>query len=465
MSVREADGSHAVVIGGSIAGLLAARALTGHFERITVVERDHLPDRAEFRPGTPQSRHIHVLLARGAQLLEQMFPGLSDELIAAGAISSEWPADVLALGRSGWTSRFSGGLRLLSFTHNLLEWALRRRLSTMAGTCFIMRNACIGLLSSRDSVRILGVRLRPRAGAGPEAKLAADLVVDATGRDSHAPVWLEALGYEAPRESRIDSLLGYSSRFYAPPPGLTADWKAIYLRGRFPENARGGVLMPVEGGRWLVTLTGIGTDCPPTDEAGFLEFARSLRSPVLYDAISEAEPLTPVRGFRRTDNRLRHYEELRRLPQRFVLLGDAVCAFNPVYGQGMTVAALGATVLDACLREQRRHARPDDLTGLASRFQRRLARANATAWLVATGEDLRYPTTSGARARLRTRLQHRYLDRVLDVALENARVNLASQRVLHMLAPPASLLHPAVAIPALRGRRQPALVAPPVAPP
>jgi 2-polyprenyl-6-methoxyphenol hydroxylase-like FAD-dependent oxidoreductase len=455
---------HAVVIGGSIGGLLAARALASHFRRVTIVERDDLPHGPGFRPGTPQSRHAHVLLAHGAQLMEEMFPGLADELICAGAVVTEWPADALALADHGWSPRFGGGLQLLSLTHQLLEWKLRQRLSALAGIEFLGGLCCIGLLASPDSAQVVGVVLRPRAAAGPEAELAADLVVDASGRASRAAGWLQEIGHEPPGETRIESSLGYASRFYSPPAGFTADWKAIYLGRSYPENPRSGVLVPVEGGRWLVTLTGRGSAAPQADEAAFLDFARRLRSSVLYEAIREAEPLTPVWGFRRTENLRRHYEAMRRRPEGFVVVADAACAFNPLYGQGTTVAAMGAEALDSCLREQRRRAPTGDFTSFGSRFQQQLARTAMPAWQVATSGDLKRQAAGGAGGMMQ-RLQRRYLDGVFAAALEDREVNLATLRVLHMLAPPASLLHPAVAVHALSGLRHCTPATDPVPPP
>jgi hypothetical protein len=200
-----------------------------------------------------------------------------------------------------------------------------------------------------------------------------------------------------------------------------------------------------------VALLGGGHDYPPTDEDGFLAFARGLRSPVLYEAIRRAEPLTPIHGYRRTANRRRHYERLRRLPERFLVTGDAACAFNPVYGQGMSVAAAEAGALDRCLHEGRRRSRPGGkLTGLPRRFQKEVAWSHAGAWTIASGEDLRYPTAEGARRDLPTRLTHRYFDRVVRTAMGDAAVNLAFVDVIGLLAPPASLFHPSVLLRVLR---------------
>jgi 2-polyprenyl-6-methoxyphenol hydroxylase-like FAD-dependent oxidoreductase len=445
--------SHAVVVGGSMAGLLAARVLAAHFDRVTIVERDTFPDGPEFRKGVPQARHVHVLLGRGQQLMEHYFPGLLADLAANGALTLMWPAEVLWLLPAGWCERFSPGSRFISMSRELLEWCVRRRLADSPRIRFLQEHDVTGLLTTPDGATITGVEHRARAqsadGLGPTERLLADLVVDASGRDSRMPRWLEALGYEPPQETRINAFLAYASRYYAPPEGFQADWKALFFHGKAPSIPRGGALFPVEGGRWLVTLAGIGGETPPLDEAGFLAFARSLRSPILYEAICRARPLSPIAGYRHTDNQCRHYERLRRWPERLLVTGDAVCAFNPIYGQGMTVAAVDALALHRCLRAQEQHHPNGDLSGLAWRFQKEVAEGSATAWLMATGEDLRYPTTEGARPGIVTRLLHRYLDRVNLAATHNARVNQAFGQVLNLLAPPSTLFRPKVLLPAL----------------
>ncbi|MBI3974706.1 MAG: 2-polyprenyl-6-methoxyphenol hydroxylase-like oxidoreductase [Chloroflexi bacterium] len=462
-------GTHAVVIGGSMAGLLGARVLATYFDRVTVIERDWFPEGPEFRAGVPQSRHLHVLLVKGLELLEQFFPGLRKDLLDAGAEIVRWPADVLWLSPVGWSRRFPKSLSLLSASRELFEWGVRRRLAALPNVRLMDGHEATGLLASRDNADVTGVQVRKRAERGlggtgvstESTPLPADLVLDAGGRNSHAPRWLVELGYAAPSETTINPQLGYASRYYARPKGLHTNWKGLFISAR-PDSPRGGIIFPIEGDRWLVTLAGYGADYPPTDEAGFMEFARSLRSRVIYEALDDAAPLSPIRGYQRTENHWRHYERLDRWPERLLVTGDAVCAFNPVYGQGMTAAALAATTLDRCLREQRRQRPNGDLNGLARRFQREVAKRSGAVWLLATGEDLRYPTTQGAKPDLVTRLFHRYVDRVMEVATEHADVHLIFVEVLHLLRPPRALFRPEVLLPALRGRRAGALDVPPL---
>lgn len=429
---------HTIVIGGSMAGLLAARVLTAHFDRVTLIERDRFPTEPVFRPGVPQARHVHVLWTRGREVTELLFPGLEDALLAADAQEIRVPADVLWLTSAGWRERFDV-TRLLTLSRPLLDWTVRTRLTCASGSSGDDEpsRARVDVLDGRQVTGLLprgkdvaGVLLR----SGEDIR--ADLVVDATGRGSRAPSWLAGLGYPAPPETRVDPLLGYASRCYAIPPGFDPGWKALYIQADPPATRRTGGLFPQEGGRWICSLSGAGRDYGPVEEDAFLDFAKGLRSPVLYEAIQEAEPLTPITAFRRTANHRRHYERMPAWPRGFVVIGDAACAFNPIYGQGMSVAAVAALALDRCLREPG--------SDFERRFQRGAARSAAGAWLVATGEDLRYRETEAASVRLRTRLINAYVDQVVAAANVDQRVCERLVRVLALMAAPTSLFAPAV---------------------
>jgi hypothetical protein len=200
----------------------------------------------------------------------------------------------------------------------------------------------------------------------------------------------------------------------------------------------------VEDGRWIVTLAGYSHNYPPTHEAGFLEFAHRLGAPILYDLIRGAEPATPIHGFQRTENRLRHYERLTRFPEGLMALGDAACAFNPVYGQGMSVAVMEAQTLDGCLAERMLVAGDPDLHGLGGEFQRRLAGIIRTPWLIATGEDFRWPATVGGRPGRATRLLHRYMDNLLALAGDDIEVRTAFNAVSHLVSPALVLFSPPI---------------------
>ena len=436
-----AQGRHAVVLGGSLAGLLAARVLADHFDEVTLIERDVLAAKAEVRRGIPQANHVHGLLLRGRQVLEELFPGLQAEMIAAGVPLVDMANEIAWFTRAGWGVRFPSEMKVLAFTRPVLDLHVRRRLSSTPRIKIMDNTDVLSLISDAEKSRVAGVLICPRSSDSDRRvakELTADLVVDTTGRSSRAPRWLNDLGYAKPEETVVDAHLGYASRLYRIPEDFNRDWKCAYVQSAPPKRNRGAILFEVEGNRWLLTLIGGARDYPPSDEAGFLEFARSLPVSMIYDAMCAAEPISPIKTHRGTENRLRHFDRTKELPENFLLLGDAVCAFNPVYGQGMTIAALGALTLKNTLREDA------SLRGLSRRFQKRLGKVNKAPWLLATGEDYRYPDTEGHGAGLMTKFMHRYMNHVFELATESVAVRSVLLRAFSMLVPPTALFHPRI---------------------
>lgn len=377
---------HAVVIGSSIAGLAAARVLSDHFDRVTLIERDRLPATPDFRRGAPQGRHAHLLLPPGQAILEQLFPGLNVALLAAGTTFINSGPETTFFLDGAWHD----DLTCLSCSRPLLESTLHQRVTAHPRVRILQGHDVLDLAVDSHRQQVTGVRLRRRGSASTEISLPAQLVVDASGRGSRAPPWLASLGYTPPRETIIDPFTGYTTRIYRRPPGFAENWNLLRVRRTPPDGTRGGLISPIEGDRWYVTLIGMSRDYPPTDEEGFLAFARSLPSPRIYEAIGAAEPLSGIHGFRNTENRLRHYEELPRYLEGLLVCGDAVCAVSPVHAQGMTSALLGLEGLAGCLAEQ--HSR-GHLTGLAQTFQQRLRQATQGVWKLVIGDDLRWPAT------------------------------------------------------------------------
>lgn len=444
---RRPRNRHAVVLGGSLAGLLAARVLADHFDNVTLIERDAYPDTPKTRRGIPQANHVHGLLVRGRQVLEELFPGLQDEMIAEGAPELDLANEIAWYTRAGWGIRFSSQLKVLSFTRPLLDLHVRRRLSKNPKVAIMDNTEVLRLLPDSTENRLGGVLVCHRFAEFDRnlAKvITADLVVDATGRASRAPRWLKELGYDEPEETVVNAYLGYASRLYRIPDTFNGDWTCAFVQSAPPHRKRGALVFRVEGNRWLVTLVGGGRDYPPSDEAGFLEFARSLPVPLIYDAMRSAEPLTPIKTHRGTENRLRRFDRANHLPDNFLLLGDAACAFNPVYGQGMTIASLGALTLQKCLRDQERRHGDGSLNGLARRFQKQLAKVTRAPWLLATGEDYRYRETEGAGPGLMTKFMHRYMEHVLRLATQSVAVREVLLKAFNILAPPSSLFQPRV---------------------
>jgi len=433
----------AIVIGGGIAGLLAARVLTAHFKHVVLIERDQYPHEPVFRAGIPQGRHVHVLLLRGQQIIEELFPGITKKLIEQGAIEYDFIRELAMRFPTGWMIRQKSPLIGYTCTRLLIEWQIRQELLENERVEIIEKHEAVELLASDNARSVRGVLLRKRDTTAPaeseQAEILADLVVDASGRDSHAPQWLQKLGYTPPQETEINAFLGYATCTYELDPDATRDWCALAILSSPPENLRGGLIWAIEGGRWMVVLAGSGRDYPPTDATGFLEFTRSLIDQALYAVIKEAKPVTPIYGYRRTENRLRHFELLKRRPERFIVLGDANCAFNPVYGQGMTVAALGAMALKNCLDQQK-----DDLDGLATRFSKKLALATRLPWQLATSSDdaVLKAIGEGKEFPLTTKIVHKYVQGLTEIIPYSPLACRTFIEVQHMVKPPATLFHP-----------------------
>ncbi|MEO8972304.1 MAG: hypothetical protein ABI406_11980 [Ktedonobacteraceae bacterium] len=433
-------GQHAVVMGASMAGLLASRVLSEHFEQVTVIERDRLPQEVQARKGVPQGRHVHILLHRGASVMKELFPNLFPALLQDGSIPIDTVADFHWYNFGAWKARFISGITFYCQSRPLLEGHVSEQVAARSNVRFLDVCDVVKLCASDDATRITGIEVRHHDGEQVEEKLSADLVVDASGRGSQTPHWLAALGYETVEESTIQVDVGYATRIYRRPAQSSFDRSVLAVYSTPPAEKRAGVLAPIEENRWIVTLMGWVRDYPPDDEAGFLAFARSLPQPDLYEAIQVAEPLTPIAIHKFPANRRRHYERLSRFPEGFVALGDAVCSFNPVYGQGMTAAALEVDMLNTLLYRQRERG---DISGFSRLFQKKITKIVDTFWLLAASEDFRHPETQGKRP-FGVNFLNRYARRVHELSTFDPQVTLLLYQVLQAIKPPTTLFSPQI---------------------
>ncbi|GAB2477916.1 FAD-dependent oxidoreductase [Promicromonospora xylanilytica] len=422
---------HAVVVGGSVAGLMAVAALAGHAERVTLVERDRYPDRPEPRKGVPQSKHTHLLLESGLVAMERFLPGLGDELVAAGALRVRSPTDYLQHMRGRWLGRWPVSATTVCLTRPLLEHVVRGRILALPGVTAAQGTDVVGLTGSAHQVT--GVLLRERGGAASEpTPLTADLVVDASGRSSRMPGWLEELGAGRPAEERVESGIGYVSRVYRDRSVDTlTDARILYLIG----ETIGAVVAPVEpAGTYMITFATPRGEALPTASDAFESMADRQPHPVLRHWIDNAEPVSPVFGFRRTENVRRAYDRV--VPDGLLVTGDALCALNPVFGQGMSTAALDAVALDESLAAGRS----------GRRTQTALLAASAQAWAISTGADKARPDVTGnAAARsLGDRVTSWYLGRIQERCGVNREVQTTFRRVLGLMAPTTDLFRPQV---------------------
>ncbi|WP_432841633.1 NAD(P)/FAD-dependent oxidoreductase [Dactylosporangium sp. CA-092794] len=417
----------AIVIGAGIAGLAAARVLADRFPEVIVLDRDELPDSARPRKGVPQGQHSHILLAAGQQALEQIFPGLLEELRSAGALDFDSGRDLHLYRLGAAWAPVTTGLPFVSLTRPLLEYTMRQQLRRRPQVRFLAATAVSALTGSGD--RIGGVRL------DDGRTLDADLVVDASGRGSRSDRWLADLGWAVPALEEVKVYVGYVSRLYRRTPG-DLGVPAAFVQPTPPAGKRIGAALAVEDDRWLVSVGGWHGEYPAADETGFALHAESLPDPVIAELTRKAEPLSEPVGYSFPSNRRRRFEELEAVPGGYVTVGDAVCSFNPLYGQGMTVAAQSALALGRIV----------DLDGpfdadRARQFYRDAAGIALIPWLAALSGDFDYAQTTGT-APPAAALFSRYSTQVQLAAQVSGTVRAAVLRVQHLLAPPTSLWLP-----------------------
>jgi 2-polyprenyl-6-methoxyphenol hydroxylase-like FAD-dependent oxidoreductase len=424
-------GGRAIVLGGSMAGLLAARVLADAFAEVVIVDRDKMVGVTTARRGAPQGRHVHGLLARGQQILDELFPGFT-----AGAIDSGIPTG--DLGELRW---FFNGLRLrpastglvcVSADRPVLESHVRARVAVLPNVSFAEEYDIAGLMTDPAGRRVTGARVQRRGIGSTEETLAADLVIDATGRASRTPVWLETFGYAKPAEERIRIDLTYTTRHYRLPDEsiLHGDLSINPVSG--PSHHRGAFFSRVQDGRSILSLTGVLGDAAPTDPDGFVDWVRSLPVPDVYEVIKDAEPLDDAVSFHYPASVRRRYDQLEEFPDRFLVLGDAACSFNPVYGQGMTVAAQEALVLSAHLRQ----GMPKPLA-----FLKDIADVIEVPWQISAGGDLAFPEVEGPRSP-QVQMMSAYMALLQSAATRDSTVTRTFMRVAGLVDPPTELMSP-----------------------
>lgn len=422
-------GGHAVVIGGSMAGLLAARALSKFFEHVTVVDRDVFPAEPAARRGVPQSRHVHAIATRGANGLEALFPGFIDDLAAAGVPHGDAQADFIWYFDGHRLAHGKADVPLYLMTRPLIESLVRDRVRRLANVTLAEQTEVTGLIT--EDGRVTGVQLR-RENPVDAWPLAADLVVDAAGRGSRCLAWLAELGYSVPAKTTIRTNTVYVTRHFKQGPRPLQGRLAV-VAAPFPGNPRGGVAVRQEGNQIAVMLAGMLGEEPPTDEAGMIAYAETLVASQIAEVLRTATPLDDAVKMRYPESSLKHFDKLDRSLEGYIVVGDALCTLNPIYGQGQTMAVLEAELLQSLLAEGRH--------GLSKRFFTKAAEVLAEPWGLATGGDLRFPQVEGVR-NPQDEEAGQYLDQFRAAAATDPALGRSLLRVANMLAPISSLFDP-----------------------
>ena len=447
--------TRAAVLGAGMTGVLAARVLAEYFDTVFLMERDELPRQAEPRKGLPQGRHAHVLMSGGVRAVEAILPGTTERWLAAGAHRIGLLSGYVLLLPDGWVRRWPGEQFVISCSRALLDWVIREQV--LADPRIVTRQPVDLLGLTGDDGRVTGISWHDR-NSGQDHHTDVDLVVDATGRGSRATRWLADLGYGQVHDQVVDSGLVYATRLFRAPGNAGHGFPVVNVQAD-PNSGTPGqtaALMPIENGQWLVTLSGTRGGEPTADPDRFVDFAKSLRHPIVGELIARAEPLGPVHLTRSTANTRHHFDKLPRWPDGFVVIGDAVASYNPVYGHGMSVAARGVLALrDRLARDGMRPA------GAATALQRTVTRLTLDAWNQATATDARFPGAIGPRPTIVDRVVRRYMERLLATAASRPDVAEAVVEVFTLSAPANRLLAPSVALRGLMGPKLSPLPEPP----
>jgi 2-polyprenyl-6-methoxyphenol hydroxylase-like FAD-dependent oxidoreductase len=428
-----ADRNHACVVGGSIAGLLAARVLSEHFAQVTILERDELPLEPKPRKGTPHAQHTHGLLARGLTIFEELFPGIREELISLGASFGDLVGDCHWHAMGGFHAAAASGIVAVSQSRALLEWVVRRRVQQLPNVIIRDKTPVEMPVTDVAFTRICGLRIIDHR-TQETIKVCCDLVIDASGRGSRLPRWLAELGYEPPQDEQVIVSLAYATRlFHRREEAIGGRLGMVVTQS--PPNKRFAAMIKMEGQLWTISMGGMLGDWPQPTESGFREFAAGLPTPEIFEYLKTAEPASEIMSYKYPGSIWRRYDRLRRMPLGILPLGDSIATFNPIYGQGMTVAALEARLLGECLA----YGAPN----LTQQYLRRMAELIQTPWQIAAGSDLRNPYVRGQRT-IALRIGNAYLNRIHRAAHRDPVVAVAFHRVANLLDLPTSLCRPEV---------------------
>lgn len=438
----------AVVLGASIAGLLAGRILADFYSFVTIVERDVLPAQPVARRGVPQGILPHIPASRGIAIMEKLLPGFRDELVAGGArVWNDGDLSRLCVSFNGHRFVQSGTIPdpdsvPMHYVHRpLLEWTLRRRVTALPNVRIAQGVDAVRLNSTSRRDRVTGVVVAHRE-SGAETCLAAHLVVDATGRGSRTPMFLDDLGYDRPREDTLAVHVTYAGLPIHVAPGTFREY--IAFAAPQPSRPRGYAMFAGQDDTYMLAVQTVAGQTAPADHAALLDCLAEMAPPHVFATARGATPLGELTHYRFPSNRWRRYDKLTRIPDGLLVVGDALCNFNPLYGQGMTVAAIEALILRDCLRRGERN--------LPRRFFRRSAKDIRMAWRAAVNSDLALPQIAGRRP-ASTRLGNAYLERVLVAAENDPAVVQQFLRSLNMIDPFTRLLRPSMALRVLKASR------------
>ncbi len=425
---------HAIVIGGSIGGLFAARALSDLFTQVTIIERDPVNDQPESRKGQPQTRHLHGILIPAQKFIDNNLPDVREKLLDGGALENDWGKVTRWHHFGGYSYECELGVRGIALSRTFMEYEVRKAVTSIENIQLMAETSVDSLVMNDTNTSVSGVHVTYRAKDHTQETILADLVVDVSGRGSPMPKWLNSMGYTAPEEQHVKINVGYATRTYTRTGKYLDEPKIFMIQATPPHQTRTTFMFPIEGDRWIVTASGYLGDYPSADANEFLEFVQSIPTDDIYNIISKEQPLTNVVTHRFPSSRRRRYEKLDHFPNNLLVIGDAVASFNPIYGQGMSSVALQVNVMKDMLEQH------DNIISWKSFFQR-TSKIIDWPWQVAAGEDFRYPQAEGEMPPAMN-LINAYIAKVHRATHHDPVVFKQFAEVLNLIAHPMSLMKP-----------------------
>ena len=425
----------AVIVGASIAGLMAATAIAPHVDEVTILEKDQLPDGPDPHQGAPQGHHAHILLKAGEQAIERLFPGIREELIVQGSHYLDFGKEIAWKHHGYWKTKLQEPFFLLMQSRPFLEWMIRKRVLQLSNVRIQEETKVIGISYHDGQTQISHVEIEEKKGAS--SLLACDVLIDATGAASLSSKWLKQADLPSPKESRIHVDLAYASRKFVSKEPISPDHKAAVIYFGQANPTATGLVFSTEKEEVIVSLGGYGTH-PPKDESAFLQYAKNLDSPEVYDLIKHLEPASPIRRYKFPYQRRKHYESLKQMPQNLLVIGDAFCRFDPIFGQGISVAAMEAVALQKLFTKNRPH-------NLARAFHRKAANIVRIPWLLSASEGFRMAHTTGKKPiPVGLNLLHWYLGHIFALSAHDAHIYRRFVEVFNLVKHPVFLFSPRI---------------------
>jgi 2-polyprenyl-6-methoxyphenol hydroxylase-like FAD-dependent oxidoreductase len=430
------DRSRAIVLGASFAGLMTAKVLSRHYRQVIIIEKDTVNRYPETRKGQSHTKHLHGLLPCALNILYNYFPDFYEDVNNTGGVVNDLGASMNWFTHGGFKKNVFLNIPGVSLSRPLLEHLIREKVLSLPNVTLLDNTTAKEFLSPADKERITGVMIEDKQ-RGELTGHDADLVVDCTGRGSQTPKWLKQMGYAEVPVSEVKIDVTYTTRMYKRDPEDVRGRWWMACTPEAPKERRNGAAFPIEGNRWIISVGGWHGEKAATDETEFLEFLKKLPNANIYDIASTCEPVSDFIQYKYPVSIRRNYEKMDTFPLGLLVLGDATSSFNPVYGQGISSACLQAVVLDELLSEDINEHE------LAKTYFKRTLKTKDKLWQMSTGEDFRFPETTGTRP-FGISLTNKYVSLVHKATISDEVVCRAFLRVMGLIDPPAKLLHPKI---------------------